>query len=235
MFTQYVCSFHTLPHHDVPSIQGISSFLENQRLGIILDSKNRNQNSYSFSQIRKVEFQCMIRIYVHPALEFYPSFCGLEKFMGVLQFGFAFQTVQSLPCLHFVAHMPAHPACQAFVFFAYSTSPVSSGAKGEFRCQEAKVSFHALNNAANRIHATRRLVSTHIVWSFLARDLANWFHDCHICHHENASKQSAAPLQPFLSRPDASPMCIWIWLNTSQLWRKGMFFFSRSLTAPQGG
>jgi hypothetical protein len=48
----------------------------------------------NFSQIRKVEFQCMVRIYIHPALECYSSFYGMEKFIGVPQFSFAFQTVQ---------------------------------------------------------------------------------------------------------------------------------------------
>ncbi len=37
----------------------------------------------------------MIRIYNHPALECYSSFYGLEKFIGVPQVSFAFQTVYS--------------------------------------------------------------------------------------------------------------------------------------------
>ncbi len=35
----------------------------------------------------------MIRIYIHPALECYSSFYGMEKFIGVSQFSFSFQTV----------------------------------------------------------------------------------------------------------------------------------------------
>ncbi len=35
----------------------------------------------------------MIRIYNHPALECYSSLYGLEKFIGVPQVSFAFQTV----------------------------------------------------------------------------------------------------------------------------------------------
>jgi hypothetical protein len=35
----------------------------------------------------------MTRIYMHPALEYYSSFYGMEKFIGVPQFSFAFQTV----------------------------------------------------------------------------------------------------------------------------------------------
>jgi hypothetical protein len=38
----------------------------------------------------------MIRIYIHPALECYSSFYGMEKFIGVPQFSFAFQTVYQL-------------------------------------------------------------------------------------------------------------------------------------------
>jgi hypothetical protein len=35
----------------------------------------------------------MTRIYIHLALECYSSFYGMEKFIGVPQFSFAFQTV----------------------------------------------------------------------------------------------------------------------------------------------
>jgi hypothetical protein len=114
----------------------------------------------------------------------------------------AVSTLLPFCCAH--ASSPSMPSFRLLCLF-YQPSVV--WCQGGFRCQDGKVSFHALNNAANRIHATRRLVSTHIVWSFLARDMVNWFHDCHMCHHENVSKQSAAPLQPF--PVPARPMCIW--------------------------
>jgi hypothetical protein len=45
------------------------------------------------SGTRKVAFQCMIRIYIRPALECYSSLYGLEKFNDVPQVSFAFQRV----------------------------------------------------------------------------------------------------------------------------------------------
>ncbi len=88
----------------------------------------------------------MKRIYVHPAPEFYPSFCGLEKFMGVLQFGFAFQTVQSLPCSHFCcahASSSSMPSFRLCLFYLLSVVCCQGGVplprcKGQLSCTEQR-------------------------------------------------------------------------------------------------